>query len=361
MKVLHICNDFNYQKLYINLFRENAKSIDQVVYCGNRNKEITGNNVDSTVSNIEYFNPYIVYPFDKINYFGKALRQFNFIKKNIKLSEIDHIHAHTFFSDGIIALLINYYFKISFTVSVRNTDVNAFFKYKPYLIPLGKLIYNCAKTTHFPAQSIKAKFFSKIPRPKSKSIIIPNPLDDYWLKNQQLEKKRYEPQTDFKICFVGKIDANKNIEPLVKAVGEILPKHNIKLTIVGRFYSKSIKKRVLKNTFVKHIKHTETKQTLLKIYRDSHLLCLPSKKETFGLVCLESLTQGTPFLMRKGQGLHGLIEETKDSFYFESDSEISLKIQQVINEQQPNGVVSVELDKFKCFDISKKFISIYKY
>ena len=75
MSLLH------YQKLYINLFRENAKSIDQVVYCGNRNKEITGNNVDSTVSNIEYFNPYIVYPFDKINYFGKALRQFNFIKK----------------------------------------------------------------------------------------------------------------------------------------------------------------------------------------------------------------------------------------------------------------------------------------
>ena len=93
---LHICNDFNYQKLYINLFRENAKSIDQVVYCGNRNKEITGNNVDSTVSNIEYFNPYIVYPFDKINYFGKALRQFNFIKKNIKLSEIDHIRTHFF-------------------------------------------------------------------------------------------------------------------------------------------------------------------------------------------------------------------------------------------------------------------------
>lgn len=360
MKVLHICNDFNYQKLYINLFRENAKSIDQVVYCGNRNKKIIGNNIDTTISNIEYFNPHIVYRYDKINYFGKAYRQYNFIKKNIGLNTINHVHAHTFFSDGVLAFLINLFFNIPYTVSVRNTDVNTFFKFKPYLTPLAYIIYRKAKSIHFPTGNIKRKFFKRVLLKDNKSRVISNPLDDFWIDNQLQNKKSFNKRKSFLICYVGKIDSNKNLDALVCAIERLNLNYKIKLKVVGKFKSKNIKRRVSQKEFVEHINHIHSKDKLKNIYRESHLLCLPSKSETFGMVCLESLSQGTPFLIRKKQGLFGLINAKEGGHYFESDSDISTKIEQIIRRGQMSIKTYVNFEHFRVTKISDEMLNIYQ-
>lgn len=360
MKVLHICNDFNYQKLYINLFKENSKQIDQIVYCGGRNKKILGRNIDKNIHNIEYHNPLIVFPIDKINYFGKAFRQFNYIRKNIDLTGIDYIHSHTLLSDGFIALLIHLFFKIPFLVSVRNTDVNIFFKYKPYLIPLAKKICRKSKALHFPASTVKNKFEKAISRTNDKSFIIPNPIHDFWIQNQAPNPSKFIVGDVFEVCFVGKIDTNKNVMALVKAIEALRSNHKINLTIVGKFYSNSLKRKVLKNRFVNYISHLDSKVDLMKIYRESHLLCLPSKRETFGLVCIEALSQGTPFLMREEQGLFGMVDSNGWANYFKTDREIKKTIQTILLSYDKIKGLYQKIDKFKTSNISQDMLGLYQ-
>ena len=359
MRVLQITNDFNYQKLYINLFESKSSSIEQTVFCGARDKRLIGNNIKGDIANINYHNPLIVRKWDKINYFGKALRQFRYIKNNIDLSKIDLIHSHTLFSDGFIAYLIYLKYKIPYVTAVRSTDVNTFFKYKPYLIPLAKRICRNSSSLIFPALTVQSKFESKFKHFKYKSYLINNPLDQFWLENIYRTPRKYSDSKDFKVLYVGKIDKNKNVLALTSAIKKLNTKRRIILHIVGQFNSENIKNKVLSYDFVTYTPHTESKEKLMQYYRDSHLLCLPSKKETFGLVCLEALSQGTPYLMREGQGLFGMINGSLYSNYFKTDDDIEVHLSKIMMEYKTLKINTIDFTLFDVKNVCGKEISIY--
>ena len=358
MKVLHLCSDFNYQKLYINLFKENSKRIDQIVYCGGRNNDLLGKNIDKSISNIEYYNPFNVYTFDKLNFFGKAKRQWRYINKNIKLLDISHSHAHTLFSDGILSYYLYKHYRIPYTISVRNTDVNVFFKCKPYLIPIARKICFYAKHLHFPSKTTKLKFNKTLKEYKEKQVLIPNPIDDFWIDNAVTTRKQFFKGDVFNICFVGKVDRNKNLDLLLDAFEDLNKHINLTLTVSGTIHLKSIKKRLLKNKSVNFIGYTSSKTNLSEIYNQSHLLCLPSKRETFGLVCIEAISQGIPFLMRKHEGVYGLLD-VPDAMYFENDDDLKNRILYILNNYNEINDINFDLSNYKLSEISKRHIYNY--
>ena len=103
MKVLHICNDFAGSKVHVNLTKQlDDKDIGQVVYCPVRDKQLVGKNKFDG-KHIEFIYSFCIKSWYKYAYHYKAFKLYKDIKRNVDLSTLNIIHAHTLFTDGVYA------------------------------------------------------------------------------------------------------------------------------------------------------------------------------------------------------------------------------------------------------------------
>ena len=110
----------------------------------------------------------------------------------------------------------------------------------------------------------------------------------------------------FKILGVGSFIERKGFEILIQACGQLIHRDNkkIELTLVG---TGPLKNRYLK--LIKNLKITESvnireplnRKEVANLMRTTHLFCLPSFYETFGVVLIEALACGTP-VIASGEG-----------------------------------------------------------
>ena len=129
--ILHLTNDYSGSTVYQNLCRElDSLGAGQIIYNPILDPKRTGKN------KIVFKNPdsKIIYSpilslYTRINYRAKIKRQLNDIQQKISLEKISIIHAHTLFSDGGVAYEIYKKHKIPYCITIRNTDLNIFFKY----------------------------------------------------------------------------------------------------------------------------------------------------------------------------------------------------------------------------------------
>jgi glycosyltransferase involved in cell wall biosynthesis len=143
---------------------------------------------------------------------------------------------------------------------------------------------------------------------KDKIKIIPNGVNDFWIKNRYLNESR--SSNCLEILFVGKLRENKNCSALIKACKLLKEKGlDFQLTIVGEGYLKEKLQEEAKGLKVRFLGFISDNEQLLKVYRESNLLVVPSFKESFGLVYVEAMTQGLPIIYTKGQGFDGNFEE----------------------------------------------------
>lgn len=89
---------------------------------------------------------------------------------------------------------------------------------------------------------------------------------------------------------------------------------------------------------------------------------MPSKKETFGLVYVEAMSQGLPVIYSKGQGFDGQFPEGYVGYHvkYNDVDEIVKKIKEILknyNNMSINAAKSAK--KFNWKDISKEYIEIY--
>jgi glycosyltransferase involved in cell wall biosynthesis len=231
--------------------------------------------------------------------------------KNIDPNNIDLQHATTLFSDGALAYRLFVLFDIPYIVTVRNTDVNLFLNLRPDLYLMAKKILKNASNIVFISKSLKTLFFKnfyfkKIENELSNKIkVIPNGIDDFWLKNVTKPKKK----SGLCFLFIGKFDKNKNVLNLIKALNFLREKYDdVELNLVGGGGSdhKKILKIVTKNSWITYHGKINNKEKLKNIYNQNNFFLMPSKRETFGLVYIEALSQGLPVLYTQNQGIDGL-------------------------------------------------------
>ena len=107
---------------------------------------------------------YSVKPYSNLDRF------FFLIKEKKVLSELDAflaqkqfdlLHAHTLFSSGYLAYCISEKYGTDFVVSVRNTDINHFFKKRLFLRRLGIRILKKAKKIIFISENAKNELLEK--------------------------------------------------------------------------------------------------------------------------------------------------------------------------------------------------------
>ena len=205
---------------------------------------------------------------------------------------------------------------------------------------------------------IPEKFKKEI---ESKSVVIPNGIDQFWLNNKF--KDRIRPQNNkLKLIYAGSINANKNIHTTTKAC-ELLIKegYEVNYIIIGKITDKRFNDFIKKYSFIKYIPYCQ-KEELIIHYRNSDIFIMPSKHETFGLVYAEAMSQGLPIIYTRGQGFDGQFAEGEVGYSVQYDSaeEIADRVKDIIDRYETISRNCIEqVDKFNWDKIAKEYMMIY--
>ena len=342
-KLLHITNDYSGSTVYKNLFQELDKlKIHQLIYHPIKSHISIGKNrikFKSSKSKLLYRN-ILNKNLDRVFYKLKIFKIYNDLLANISIDEITMIHAHTWYSDGGVAYEVYKKFKIPYIIVVRNTDLNLFFKYMFHIRNYGiKILLNASKII-FISPIYKERLLNKIYNNKiinnlnKKSFIIPNGIDNFWIKNSILKKNNLQDEI-FQLLYIGKFTKLKNVKRLMDVVLNLKKnnyKINLKLIGGGGFEHKKIVKIANKHpdTF-KFLGFINDKEDLKYHYRSSHLFTMPSKNETFGLVYVEALSQGLPIIYTMNEGIYGFYENIGEAVKYDSKENITKGILKIYN------------------------------
>ena len=308
MRVLHINCNYMTTALHQKMIEHLDQYTENAVFCPIRKGLETTTKPDEHVVAPECFNT-----LDRALYFVKQAKIRSALEKRIDVSSFQFIHAYTLMTDGNCAMRLSQKYHIPYCVAIRDTDINDFFRLKPYLIPLGIKIMENASAVFFLSKAYRERmlndFISAAKRAEleKKMHIVPNGIDDFWLEHRYLDRdieatlNRLQNK-ELNVVCVGQIIKRKNI-PMLQEALSILQKKGWKthLDVIG--------KKVDNDEYEKITSYPDTtyhapvpKEKLIEFYRKSDIFVLPSLTETFGLVYAEAMTQGLPVIYTKGQG-----------------------------------------------------------
>ena len=370
MIVLQLCSYYTSSKVHKNLFIHLDKEIIQQIYVPIRNKGKIGlNNNQFKFGTIKFDKIWSWY--HRILYSSKVAKAAKNIQKTLTNQPPNIIHAHTWFSDGGTAYLLNQKYNIPYVIAIRDTDLNLFYKKLPFKKKFGQKILLNSSQIIFISPAYKNELISLLParlaqNVNEKSIIIPNGINEFWFKHLHLNSSIPEKQR-FQLLFVGEITDRKNIERIIKSFIILKSKNNsFALNLVGfknlRAYETMIKRKYGNIDGLCFIDKVINKNELLHYYRESDLFVMPSRTDTFGLVYLEALSQGLPIIYSKGQGVDGYFDQEKVGLKVKYDSteEIIDAIENIYyNYENYIWSDTAFLDKFKWENISKTYKKLY--
>lgn len=372
MKVLHICSYYITSKLYQNLVSElNNLDIYNDIYIPINSDELINKNYKEGINKSRFIYSKCFTSIDRINFKKKTNKIYNDLLKKVDFKEIDITHAHSLFVNGYISYKVKKEKNIDYIVAIRNTDVNVFFKYMPWMRAIGIDIMKSAKNVIFISPSYKDQVINNyVPtelreQVEAKSVVVPNGVDKFWLENLYSLKVDGEKRENHKLIYVGNIDKNKNIYMTIKAIELLIKKgYNIKFDIIGEGKEKKKIKRIIEKNSSKHIEVHDymTKEDLINKYRSSDIFVMPSKTETFGLVYVEALTQGVPVIYTKGQGFDGFFKDGDIGLSVNHNDyiELSEKIEFILNNRIDISKFSNEIkESFDWKSIAKIYKNLY--
>lgn len=306
--------------------------------------------------------------FDRFNFYGKQRKIKNALEAKVNVENYDLLHAYTVFTDGNCAYGLWKKYNIPYVVAVRNTDVNAFFRYFPHLRKRGVEILKNASAVFFLSPAYKEQVLSKyVPKSQRESIagksyIIPNGIDDFWFENLQTEESRtcHDP---VRLIFAGRVDVNKNITTTQSAMKLLQDRgYHTHLTVVGKIADKAVFDRITQDGHTTYIPPKD-KSELIHIYRGSDIFVMPSHTESFGLVYAEAMSQGLPVIYTKGQGFDGQFPEGEVGYHVNDESKEAVAdgIEKIIGHYgEISGRCMKNTDKFRWVSICETYQSIYR-
>lgn len=338
MKVFHINSYYTTNPLHCELVVAlDRLGIRQVVYVPVKSKIDLNKNKPVILKNGTIVYNHCFGVFSRFLWPLKMFKIWLNFKKVYKNHPASIIHAHTLIVNGLIAYWAQHKYGVPYVVTFRNTDINLFLNRFPFFPKIAwKILENASlvislspvyATAQLP-RFLRENQFQII---KSKLIVLPNGINNYWLKNRTQKEKTNDPPV---ILFVGRIDKNKNLRNLIIAM-ELLELQGKKfiLHIVGTGPLLSYFKKQSFKIEVKFFGYIDDRQKLLERYRAADILAVPSFRESFGLVYLEAMSQGLPVIYTKGQGFDGYFKNGKVGFAVNpgSSEEIAERILEIVN------------------------------
>lgn len=248
---------------------------------------------------------------DRLFFFVKAHKAFRKYQQLYAEQQFDLLFAHSLFTNGYVAYLAHKKYGVPYVVMIQNTDMNAFYRFKPYLSGVAnKILKNASKIifaspsyqTELLKKRVPAKIYSLV---SSKCVVIPYGIEDLFFEKSILQEKKIDTNGKIRIVCVGLICHNKNQIRLAEAISNLNHKgYDICLTVIGKAERSVDIAKLQAYPFVSVLPYLD-KEKLKGEYQKSDLFALVSITETFGLVYAEALSQGLPIIYSKGQGFDG--------------------------------------------------------
>ena len=178
-------------------------------------------------------------------------------------------------------------------------------------------------------------------------ITIHNGVD--FEKYQNIKVEKFGVPT---VCTISRLVKYKRVDDLIKAV-KIIKKDipNIKLKIIGTGPEEAnLKKLVSKRDLEENIEFlgfVENHDDIIRILKASHVFALPSIVEGFGIVVIEAMAAGIPYVASDippiveatNNGIGGLLSEPVNS------EDLALKIQELLRDESLRKTLMKDVNK----------------
>lgn len=362
IKVLHICIGFG-NIIYNELFNKFAdENIEQFVFYPRRKTE---KSVDFSKYNYSGCDPLIHKKYFSFAYPLKVYIYFRSLKKHLKSKSnfYNTIHAHTLFSAGAIAFFIKKrYPNLKYIVAIRSTD-EEYIKKKPYLKLFGKKIIENSEKIICISYHLKKKILktyqNKVNNLEDKIIVIPNGINNSFFESYAQPKKRLKDMP-IKFLYVGSFIKRKRVLNLIK----FSEKYDYELTIIGDGgkEQKKVLNTSMKNSNITFLGKITDKEKLIEKYKENDIFIMLSYLETFGLVYIESISQGTPIIYSKNSGVDGFFPEGTIGYSVEPNNlnDINEKTQLILENYSEISCNCINKSKnFNWDEIAQKYIQLY--
>lgn len=318
MRILHICSAYAQQKLYDELITnlERSCGVEQFVYVPVRGLEELDGNRNAALTGTHYRFAHILRGYHRVFFRRKIATIYRDLTSRVDSRKFSVTHAHFLYSDGAVALKLWRECGVPYIVTVRNTDLNFFMRYRPDLMPTCRQILGQASAVIFVTPAYREKLLARLPDEerdavRNKSHVVPNGVADFWLAHPPNEQM--QAQSSIRLLYVGDFSRNKNVPNTIRAADIVAKKMETHLTLVGGggngadIVSDMLKSgRHPRASFVGRI---DDREDLLAIYRQHDIYVMPSLLETFGLSYIEALSQGLPVVHSRGQGVDGYFDK----------------------------------------------------
>lgn len=319
LHILHLANDFSGSRVYNQLVRAiDQRGVQQTIFTTIRSVDEKGKNaVDFATdgSTIYYSDNWC--PWHRVFFRLKAKSNYKHLLRLVDPKTITHVHAHTLFSDGVLALKLKRDYGIPYTATIRNADINVFMRFMVHTWSVGKSVIQnadkviCVSPAHIKRvqqwRACSSDFSDKV-------INIPNGINSYWLENISCDLNTHQQDQPWHLLYVGNFTSNKNIPRLMEAVLKLKENgYNLQLHLIGGNGNdtKQIEAIAMGHPEVFHLHGViQNKDKIRTIMQQCHIFTMPSLTETFGLVYVEALSQGLPILYTEGEGVDGFFSSS---------------------------------------------------
>lgn len=276
----------------------------------------------------------------------RSRRLYNSLSRMIDLDDIDIVHSHYTGSTGDVAIMIKQKHKAKALVAFRNTDWNDYYQN----ILWKKKVISTSLNADLVITISWAYYNRLINVSAVKTITVPNPIDDFFIENTY-ENKTYQRHD---AIFVGDLNHNKNIKNVIKAFLRYSQSNiHSKLHVCGQG---PIDIPDHPNIII----HGRVPpRELIKLYRQSEVLILPSHHETFGLVYIEALSQGCKVIGTKNQGIYGF--ELSNTFFVNNANSVEELTTTIFKAFSYNWTPNKhEILRFSKNEISNDYLKLYE-
>jgi len=228
-------------------------------------------------------------------------------KKYIKIfGKPDLIHAHNIFNSGFVASSISKKYNIPFVITEHDSGflMNSFTKYK--LDTASNIYKNASKVL---AVSNSLKLVLERITPNLKVNVVPNIINPMFFKKPKRDKK-IKDRCPIKFIAIGNLNKNKGHILLINSF-LIISNENITLEIIGEGPERDNILRKINELGLQNKIKLLGKLKPEDIYNnliDSDCLVHASSYETFGVVLIEALATGLPFISTKSGGPEDIFE-----------------------------------------------------
>jgi len=288
----------------------------------------------------------------------KAFRLLKLLKKD----NVEHLIFRATFDQSIAA-------SISFLS--RRTIKAHFFMEMEFGAPKKQFFrtfrYSYFNSWNCPLEYLKKQVLENTKVPNSKINVIPSGLDfDSIIQNSKTESRQLLklPEDEFLFGIVGRIDPKKGQLYALKAT-QLLCNYKFKLVIVGvetpdspSHYLKEIKEFIIVNQLEQKIIFLPFQKNPMEVFNALDWTLMTSASETFGMVTIESMAQGTPVIGSNAGGTCELLDYGNTGLLFETKNEIDLakKMKLALKNKTTfsKEVLQIVIQKFERNEVCKK-------